>query len=167
MVLNIFCFKYDKQLNILVKGILTWNLLVDFLKFLFSYLEEKKFFWTTFRIILVLGLSIIFFNLCIIGYDQTVKVVIESFNIVLKFIVIMVAFLYIMLISKNYLNCRIQKEKLDLIKLLKPDNKFYINCLVLYIILVVIIIAFLNKLYISKYIVVVASLYINYLVDGL
>ena len=157
------CSGSNKQLEIFAKGILGLNLFVEILKnFLeYCYNNHKTLFWWSFVLIPaeVLGTIIV---MGIIGYNEPVKVVVESFRMVLFFVGIMIVYLFIVTIAKN---C-IKKEKFY-----KLDYKFFINCLILCTILISIIIAvllkYLNESDISKYTVAVALLYVNYIADDL
>ena len=156
-------FLPDKQLEIFAKGILGLNLFVEILKNLLEYWynNHKNLFWWSFVLIPaeVLGTIIV---MGIIGYNEPVKVVVESFRMVLFFVGIMIVYLLIVTIAKN---C-IKKEKWY-----KLDYKFFINFLILCTILILIIIAvllkYLNESDISKYITPVALLYVNYFSDDL
>ena len=139
------------------------NLFVEIKKNLLEYWynNHKNLFWWSFVLIPaeVLGTIIV---MGIIGYNEPVKVVVESFRIVLFFVGIMIVYLLIATIAKN---C-IKKEKWY-----KLDYKFFINFLILCTILILIIIAvllkYLNESDISKYITPVALLYVNYFSDDL
>lgn len=156
-------FLPDKQLEIFAKGILGLNLFVEILKNLLEYWynNHKNLFWWSFVLIPaeVLGTIIV---MGIIGYNEPVKVIVESFKTVLTFVILMIIYLIILTIAKNH----IKKEKFY-----KLDYKFFINCLILCTILILIIIAVLlqwvNESDISKYTVVVALLYVNYIADDL